>query len=69
MYVKVNDRDVPLYLEPGDMIVYRGTIVEHWREKFLGLNHAQVFLHYNDADGPFKIKYDGRPMLGVPQKI
>ncbi len=69
MYVKVNNRDVPLYLEPGDMIVYRGTIVEHWREKFLGLNHAQVFLHYNDADGPFKIKYDGRPMLGVPQKI
>ena len=69
MYVKVNDIDVPLHLEPGDMIVYRGTEIEHWRESFLGLNHAQVFLHYNDADGPYQIRYDGRPMLGIPNKF
>jgi hypothetical protein len=68
MYIKVNGQDVPLFLEPGDMIVYRGTIVEHWREPFLGLNHAQVFLHYNDLEGPYKNKYDGRPILGIPQR-
>jgi len=68
MYVKVNGQDVPLLLEPGDMIVYKGTIVEHWREPFLGLNHAQVFLHYNDVNGPYKLINDGRPMLGIPKK-
>ena len=68
MYVKVNGQNVPLFLEPGDMIVYRGTIIEHWREPFLGLNHAQVFLHYNDVNGPHKSINDGRPMLGIPKK-
>jgi len=69
MYVKVKGQDIPLFLEPGDMIVYRGTVVEHWREPFLGLNHAQVFLHYNNVNGPYNIKYDGRPILGVPKKF
>lgn len=69
MYVEVKGQDIPLFLEPGDMIVYRGTIVKHWREPFLGLNHAQVFLHYNNVNGPYNIKYDGRPMLGLPKKF
>jgi len=58
--------EVPVELEPGDMIIYRGCDIDHWREKFKGLNHAQVFLHYNDADGPFNFKYDGRQRLGIP---
>lgn len=64
----VNNKGVPIHLEPGDMIVYRGVIIEHWREPFLGKNHAQVFLHYNDVDGPFKDNcvYDCRPMFGLP---
>ena len=57
-----------IYMEPGDMIIYRGCEVEHWREPFKGTNLSQVFLHYNDADGTYKNnnKYDGRPMLGLP---
>jgi hypothetical protein len=58
---------IPLHLKPGDMIIYKGCEVEHWREKFKGLNHAQVFMHYNDASGPFKIKNDGRPIIGIPK--
>lgn len=55
-------------MEPGDMIIYRGCEIEHWREPFKGTNLSQVFLHYNDADGIYKNnnKYDGRPMLGLP---
>ena len=34
-------------LNPGDMIIYKGCDVEHWRNNFKGLNHAQIFLHYN----------------------
>jgi len=33
------------------------------------MNHSQVFLHYNDALGPYNIKYDGRPILGIPKNF
>jgi hypothetical protein len=59
----------PIHLKPGDMIIYRGCEVEHWREKFKGLNHAQAFLHYNDVDGPHSNKYDGREYLGIPKNL
>ena len=63
-----NNKGTPIYLNPGDMIVYRGCEIEHWREKFEGNNHAQVFLHYNNINGPYKdyCKYDARPHLGSP---
>lgn len=55
-----------IYMKPGDMIIYRGCELEHWREPYKGLNHAQVFLHYNEAGGQYDIMYDNRPMLGLP---
>lgn len=58
---------IPLHMKPGDMIIYKGCEVDHWREKFKGLNHAQVFMHYNDKNGPYQIKNDGRPLLGIPK--
>ena len=56
-------------LEVGDMLVYSGCELEHWREPFEGNTCGQVFLHYNHVNGPFasKNKFDGRPMLGVPK--
>jgi hypothetical protein len=53
-------------MKPGDMIIYRGCELEHWREPYWGKNHAQVFLHYNEKGGQYDIPYDGRPMLGMP---
>ena len=55
-------------LEVGDMLVYSGCELEHWREPFEGENCGQVFLHYNHLYGPFaeKNRFDKRPMLGVP---
>jgi hypothetical protein len=48
--------------EPGDMVVYRGIEIEHWREPFdaeEGSYQVQVFLHYVDANGGLKhLKYD-----------
>lgn len=41
-------------LEPGDCLFYRGTICEHWRDKFEGKTNLQVFLHYVDQNGPYK---------------
>ena len=55
-------------LEVGDMLVYSGCELEHWREPFEGTTCGQVFLHYNHVNGPFaeKNRFDRRPMLGVP---
>ena len=55
-------------LEVGDMLVYSGCELEHWREPFEGNVCGQVFLHYNHLYGPFaeKNRFDRRPMLGVP---
>ena len=55
-------------LDVGDMLVYSGCELEHWREPLKGDVCGQVFLHYNHVDGPFanKNKFDGRPMLGIP---
>ena len=59
----------PVDLEIGDMLVYSGCELEHWREPFEGDTCAQVFLHYNDVDGPFgtQNKFDKRPLLGIPK--
>lgn len=67
MYIKTKSgEELSIELQPGDMIIYKGCDVEHWRETFNGKNHAQVFLHYNDKNGSYNIKYDGRPNLGMP---
>lgn len=62
-----NAKGLKVDLEPGDMLVYRGCILEHWRESFQGNNCAQVFLHYNIKNkNSEKIKYDKREFIGVP---
>ena len=58
-------------LDVGDMLVYSGCELEHWREPFDGNICGQVFLHYNHVNGPFadKNRFDGRPMLGLPSFV
>ena len=55
-------------LKPGDMLVYKGNLCEHWREAFDGEDCGQVFLHYNNAKTPGADKniYDSRTHLGLP---
>ena len=58
-------------LEVGDMLVYSGCELEHWREPFDGNICGQVFLHYNHVNGPFadKNRFDGRAKLGLPSGV
>jgi hypothetical protein len=75
--------DWPIYLEPsgkegikgievnlkaGDMLVYSGCELEHWRKPFKGKECIQVFLHYNNRKTPGAIDnmFDKRPHLGLP---
>lgn len=70
IFVQRDDQEegVPVSLEPGDCLVYRGCEVKHWREKFDGELQAQVFMHYVDRNGPHSDQHlDGRASLGLPK--
>jgi len=62
-------KGVKVDLKVGDMLIYSGCDLEHWREPFEGNLCVQTFLHYNHADGRFAEKniFDRRPMLGIPK--
>ena len=62
-----NESTIRVDLSHGDMLVYKGCELEHWREKFTGQNCGQVFLHYNNKEtkGSVDNIYDGRPHLGL----
>ena len=62
-------KGVQVDLKVGDMLIYSGCVLEHWREPFQGNICSQVFLHYNHANGPFANTnlLDGRPLLGIPK--
>ena len=65
---KEGQAGIKVDLEPGDMLIYSGCELEHWREEFKGKDCGQVFLHYNKSSSK-KAKenlYDGRPFLGLP---
>jgi len=61
-------KGIKVKLSPGDMMIYKGCEIEHWREKFKGKRCVQAFLHYNDATskGAKDNIFDRRPHLGLP---
>jgi hypothetical protein len=68
VYVDGGTPGVEVQLNPGDMLVYRGCDLEHWREPYEYDGCAQVFLHYNNilSPGAEKNRFDGRPHIGLP---
>ena len=46
---KKGQAGIKVDLKPGDMLIYSGCDLEHWREEFTGKDCGQVFLHYNKA--------------------
>jgi hypothetical protein len=65
---KEGKKGIKVDLKPGDMLVYSGCDLEHWREKFKGKECVQVFLHYNNSKTPGAENnmFDRRPHLGLP---
>ncbi len=60
------EKEIPVSLEIGELAVYKGCEILHWRPAFKGKWHVQVFLHYVDANGPYKDHVmDGRTAFGV----
>ena len=67
-YVSDNTKGIEVNLKPGDMLVYSGCELEHWRKPFKGKECVQVFLHYNNrkTPGAKDNMFDKRPHLGLP---
>ena len=67
-YVSDNTKGIKVNLKPGDMLVYSGCELEHWRNKFKGKECVQVFLHYNNrkTPGAKDNMFDKRLHLGLP---
>jgi len=62
-----NAKGVKVDLKPGDMLIYKGMELEHWRETFEGEDCIQVFLHYNNKSKEAELnEFDTRPHLGLP---
>tara|TARA_R110000824_G_scaffold249456_1_gene438415 strand:- start:261 stop:935 length:675 start_codon:yes stop_codon:yes gene_type:complete len=67
-YQPTKNKGIKVDLKPGDMLVYKGTDLEHWRNPFKGKDCGQVFLHYNNqqTSGSKENMFDRRPHLGLP---
>lgn len=67
IYLKNGKKKIKVELKRGDLLIYKGTILKHWREKFEGNECTQVFLHYVDANGKYKEHaIDKRRSFGIP---
>lgn len=63
----LDGKDASVDLDIGDMLVYRGDKLAHWRNEYKENYQIQVFMHFVDVEGEFaNQKYDARPMLGLP---
>jgi len=66
--------EVCLEQNPGDAMLYLGCVADHWRERYSGDHHVQVFLHYVRANGPKSWAYFDKqkeqdptpPVGGIP---
>jgi hypothetical protein len=66
LFIESENYTGPILLEPGDMLVYKGREVPHWREEFKGVNQAQVFLQYDIAGNEDNNFLDKKPMPAIP---
>ena len=63
---KENQKGNKVTLKQGDMLVYKGQELEHWRDPFVGQDCVQVFLHYNKHNKNNNNIFDGRLHVGLP---
>jgi hypothetical protein len=65
LHLQARDGAQALELAPGDIAVYEGTKLPHWREVFHGRLWIQVIFNYVRANGEFAGgRFDGRPQVG-----
>ena len=69
LWLEAQEQPRSITLHRGDMLVYKGRELAHWRERFDGKYWIQAFFHYVDANGPLaSYKFDGRRGIGFPSE-
>ncbi len=67
LYFNLNGKSVAHAVEYGDLVIFRGHTVEHWRETFSGAWFISAIFGFVEQEGPFAYqKYDQRQALGFP---
>lgn len=65
VWVEVGGEEIAVPLRQGDLMVYRGAEIVHWREPLPRGLWVQAFLHYVDPKGPYRaFATDGRERVG-----
>lgn len=63
IFFEIDDERKAVELEPGDIVLFRGCELPHWRDPATS-EHFLIFLHYVNAAGPHSSwKYDKREHL------
>lgn len=61
IFIELDGNSVPIHLDRGEALIYRGCETKHWRETFKGNYSNHLFLHYVEKNGPRSaFKYDKR---------
>lgn len=69
IWLEIHQQPRSITLHRGDMLVYKGRELAHWRERFDGHYWIQAFFHYVDANGPLaSYKFDRRRGIGLPRE-
>jgi hypothetical protein len=63
IFLEKNKKTIKVELEPGDLLIYKGEELPHWREKFEGNTCVQIFFHYSTDKN---LIWDTRPHPGLP---
>jgi len=67
IYVQNKNKPIKINLDIGDILIYKGMEVLHWREELKEKSYTQIFLHYNNINGQFGKSnlFDNRKFLGT----
>ena len=50
-FQRPDNSETSVELNPGDAVLYLGCQADHWRNKFEGKEHTQLFMHYVRSNG------------------
>lgn len=67
LILKHEGQPMPISLDFGDLLLFKGHSTEHWREAFTGQWFVSAIFAFVEQDGPYAFqKYDQRRNLGKP---
>mgnify|MGYP001193544122 CR=1 FL=1 len=67
IYLGLSDEDLPVCLHQGDLVLFKGKALDHWREAYEGEWFISSIFAFVEREGPNNyLKYDQRSYLAKP---